>query len=125
MLSHWHHAVAALHTTWYAGREDVQGPACRVSPQTLLRRKSCSAVDCQLPVSGVPALSMLLAFGVQSALHQTALADGVGSFSHVGGWFTSAKIAPGAASISERPHEKKAGSRYLLSQDLSYAGGHI
>lgn len=68
---------------------------------------------------------MLLAFGVQSALHQTALANGMGGFSHVGGWFTSAKIAPGAASISERPSEKKAGSRYLLPHDLSCAGRHI
>lgn len=47
-------------------------------------------------------------------------------FSHVGGSFTSAKIAPGAASISERQcGKKKTASWYLLSQDLSYPGWNI
>ena len=40
-------------------------------------------------------------------------------------WITSAKSAPDAARASETPGEIKAGSWYLLSQDLSWACGHV
>lgn len=46
-------------------------------------------------------------------------------FPQMGGWITRAKTVPDAASTSETPREIKAGSWYLLSQDLSCAGGHV
>lgn len=67
---------------------------------------------------------MLLALGVQQAICSPPKSISwrcVRFFPQMGGWITSAKSAPDAASTSEI----KAGSWYLLSQDLSCAGGHV
>ena len=43
----------------------------------------------------------------------------------MGRWITTAENIPDAASTPETPGETKAGSWYLLPQDLSCVGGHV